>query len=147
MNSDFGYFHIPGDKNSPLSFQNLDIRHRQGGRMNGCWWLKNPQLELLKTIEFTDRTGTTWRVPAGFTFNGNSVPWCLWWLCPPEHSNALAASCVHDMLCVDRPCSSKTAARVYWEALRANRMYSWGAWRNWFAVRFFGPRFKPTGRV
>lgn len=142
--ADYGYFHCPGDANAITAFQNLDVRHLRGKRLNGYWWLKDPQLQLLRTIAFTDSTGSTWTVPAGFVFNGNSVPWFLWWLCPPEHSDALAASCVHDMLCTaPYPCSSGTAARVYWEALRANGMYRWGAFRNWFAVRFCGPRFKP----
>lgn len=106
------------------------------------WWVKSPQYQLLHSIRFLDSDGTTWEVPEKFIFNGLSVPWIFWPICPADHPNALAASCVHDWMCSPpHPCNSETAARVFWEAMRANHMYKWGAWRNWFFVRWFGPRF------
>ena len=35
-------------------------------------------------------------VPAGYVFNGSSVPRLLWWLYPPSYAPAWEASCVHD---------------------------------------------------
>lgn len=112
------------------------------------WWIKNPQYKLLKSIAFRDSTGTTWEVlgednEVSFVFNGLSVPWVFWPVCPADHPDGLAASCIHDYLCVEKPCSSITAARVFWEAMRANGFYRWGALRNWIAVRYCGPSFKP----
>jgi len=35
-------------------------------------------------------------VPAGYVFNGSSVPRLLWWLYPPSYAPAWEASCIHD---------------------------------------------------
>ena len=145
MSAQFGYWHIPGDKERMIPFQLLDLRHFKGKPVRWFWWLRRPVLMLLKSIAFTDRTGQTWTVPKDFYFNANSTPIWAWFICPPEHPDAIAASAVHDWLCTEpHPCSSTTAARIYWECMRAQDYYKWGSWRNWFAVRWFGPRFKPT---
>jgi len=145
MSEQFGYWNEPNNRERLIPFQLLDIRHFKGKNVGWFWWLRSPVLMLLKPIEFTDRTGQTWTVPKDFHFNANSVPVWAWLVCPPEHPDALAASCLHDWLCTEPyPCSSTTAARIYWEAMRANGYYAFGSWRNWFAVRWFGPRFKPT---
>ena len=73
MSAQYGYFHRPGNTNQIMAFQNLDVRHLRGRRLNGYWWLKDPQLQLLRTIEFTDSTGSTWTVPAGFMELGESL--------------------------------------------------------------------------
>lgn len=40
--------------------------------------------------------GTWLCVPAGYIFNGSSIPWWLWWLFPPTYGPAWEASCLHD---------------------------------------------------
>lgn len=108
------------------------------------WWLEDPQFELVEDLCFVDSTKQEWKVEAPFVFNGPSIPPVFVWLIPRSHSGVLAASAVHDMQCTaPYQCNSITASRVFWEAMRANGYYRWGAWRNWFAVRYFGPQFKP----
>jgi hypothetical protein len=76
-------------------------------------------------------------VPAGFLFNGNSVPRVTWFVSPP--SDYLEAGCVHDFLYAygdDR----KLADQVYREILELQGMSK--ARRNFrYAVlRLFGRR-------
>lgn len=40
--------------------------------------------------------GKWYCVPAGYIFNGSSIPWFLWWLFPPGYDPAWEASCFHD---------------------------------------------------
>lgn len=40
--------------------------------------------------------GVQYCVPAGYIFNGSSIPWWLWWLFPPSYAPAWEASCLHD---------------------------------------------------
>lgn len=114
------------------------------------WWIKIPQYLLLKSIAFTDARGNTWEVFGAdrgvcFIFNGGSIPWFLWWLCPPDHPDCIAGFCVHDMLCTSPyPCDYIEASRVLYEAVLTNGYYRWGSWRNWKAVLWFGPRFEKT---
>ena len=40
--------------------------------------------------------GVWFLVPAGYIFNGSSIPWWLWWLFPPSFAPAWEASALHD---------------------------------------------------
>lgn len=40
--------------------------------------------------------GVWYCVPAGYVFNGSSIPWWLWWMFPPSYAPAWEASCLHD---------------------------------------------------
>lgn len=37
-----------------------------------------------------------WRVPAGYVFDGASIPWWLWWAFPPNYEPAWQAAAFHD---------------------------------------------------
>lgn len=37
-----------------------------------------------------------WCVPAGYVFDGSSIPWFLWWLFPPGYDPAWEAAAFHD---------------------------------------------------
>lgn len=39
---------------------------------------------------------TPYTVPAGYIFNGSSIPWWLWWMFPPTYAPAWKASAFHD---------------------------------------------------
>ena len=41
--------------------------------------------------------GDWYTVPAGYIFDGASIPWWLWWLFPPTYRPAFEASCFHDI--------------------------------------------------
>lgn len=41
--------------------------------------------------------GERYTIPAGYVFNGSSIPWFLWWLFPPTYAPAWEASCFHDL--------------------------------------------------
>ena len=41
--------------------------------------------------------GVWYCVPAGYVFNGASIPWWLWWLFPPTYLPAWEASALHDL--------------------------------------------------
>lgn len=105
------------------------------------WWIKDPQYRLLQPLLFIAADGEEIPVEEGYVFNGLSVPWWLWWLCPADSCNAFAASAVHDSLCDSRLYDSVTAARYFWEAMVANGFYAWGSLRNWAGVRYAGPKF------
>jgi hypothetical protein len=150
-----GHFADPRTR-KPLTWQAVRADHLPGKRITTVlglpiWWLKMPQYQLTQDILFIDSQGWSIRVPQGFVFNGLSVPWWLWPICPADHADAFAASAVHDWLCTpltlskrSKPvyrCHYKRAAQVFHEAMVANGMYAWGARRNYLAVRHVGPRF------
>jgi len=108
-----------------------------------AWDRGNRDDYLLKPVTFVDSEGVEWVVPVGTKVNGLSVPRVFWRLTPPYAPRAREASVVHDWMCSDpHPCDSVTAARVFYDAMRANGVCWWTAWTRWLAVRLFGPRFK-----
>ena len=164
----FGQFLDP-ETRSPVAFQTLTVEHLPGKpvfcpcwlrwvlqllvlpfgvrlpQRLRVWWLKSPRYRLCHDLLFVAQDGTEWLVEAGFVFNGLSVPWWLFWLCPSDHPDAFAASCLHDKCCSKPyPCDYKKAGWLFWLAMRANGMYRWGAFRNWAGVRFGGPRFEAS---
>jgi len=40
--------------------------------------------------------GKRFEIPAGFIFDGSSIPRLLWWLFPPGYTPAWEAACFHD---------------------------------------------------
>ena len=80
-------------------------------------------------------------VPAGYRFDGASVPWFFRRIFPKAGPYLLAA-CVHDWLCDKRLWTSKIAAKVFLEAMRALRIPVWRRHPMYQAVRWFGPQWK-----
>jgi len=142
----FGYF-CDSTTGEIVDFQRLKLEHLEGRSIHPwLWWVKKPQYKLLEDLIYVDPLGIVWKIRKGFVFDGGTIPWIFWWLCPPDHPNALPGFCIHDKICLEpHPCSSRYGAFVLWAAARANGMYAWGALRNWFFVRFFGPQFNASG--
>ena len=109
--------------------------------VHAAWDRESRNGRLLLPVVYRDPKGRIWKVPAGFIFNGLSVPRFFWRLTPPYAGRAREASVVHDYLCVIKPCNSTTAHWVFYWALRANGVGLWTAWTRWAAVRFFGPQW------
>lgn len=86
-------------------------------------------------------------VPAGFRFDGESIPTVLHWLVPPFGQSKRGA-CVHDYLYRYHgfhtisgelvPVSRKEADAVYFELVRAKGLSSWRAHIRWAALRGVG---------
>lgn len=60
-------------------------------------WLTGRGTRWMVVIAWWVRIDGVWYlVPAGYIFNGSSIPWFLWWLFPPTYDPAWEASCFHD---------------------------------------------------
>ena len=155
---------VTGD---PIDFPYVKTRHLKGERK--LWFVKIPWYELLEDVVYADPMGRIWRAPGrvvdeegkivkwGMIFNGGSVPWWLWWLCPPNHPDAFGAFVIHDYLCDEEyrdstrerrreyepyDVSSEEVTKIFRWAMGANGYYPFGSWRNKVGVGWFGPRFK-----
>lgn len=80
-------------------------------------------------------------IPAGFAFDGNSVPRATWFISPP--SDHLESGCVHDYLYrhgaelgIDRG----EADAVYRDCLGYQGVNVVRRWTRWLGVRAFGAR-------
>jgi hypothetical protein len=114
------------------------------GRIVHASWDRRDRTDYLGyPVVFVDSDGEEWVVPVGTAVNGLSVPRFFWRLMPPYAGRAREASVVHDWMCLKpHPTDSVTAARVFYDAMRANGVCAWTAWTRWLAVRWFGPRFR-----
>lgn len=83
-------------------------------------------------------------IPAGFQFDGASVPKGAWYTTySPSHSCVMRAALVHDFLCTRRPkqISSDVAANLFGRMLRDDGASNIKAALMVRAVKWFGPRW------
>ena len=89
---------------------------------------------------WTVRTPTLdFDVPAGFLFDGASIPRFLWRLCgSPYDSPRIIAALAHDYLYSSQILERKTADRIYRDMQIALGIASWKAYTEYYALRAFG---------
>lgn len=143
----FGYF-IDSETDERVAVLSPDLEHLPDTRLSGVWrylfpWVRIPRYGLLAPIIYVDPTGLEWVVPAGFEFDGGSIPFFLRWLYRPDRSSCLPGFALHDWLCTEpHPCDSKTAHTLLYSAIRANGEEERTARSIHWAVTRFGPRFE-----
>lgn len=86
-------------------------------------------------------------VPAGFTFDGESIPSFVAWLAPPFGQSKRGA-CVHDYLYrhsgyyrhtgIFKPVTRKQADAVYHELVTLKGLPAWRATMRWSVLRLAG---------
>ena len=101
---------------------------------------------LLEDLVFYTKAGDSITVPAGFESDGASVPKLFWSAFPP-FGTYLPAAVVHDLLCVqghNDKClyTSVEAANIFYEAMRVCGVGRTKAHAMYYAVRYFGPKWK-----
>lgn len=91
------------------------------------------------------------QIPFGFKSDGASVPRFLWNIYPP-FGEYLEAAVIHDWFCVlghagTSPIGSQEAAKLFLEVMEVLGVGKWKRSKMYWAVRWFGPRFKSSGKA
>lgn len=127
--------------------------------MSGGRWITNPIPEVLPPdaidapkagtflrlsapLLWEDEDGTVHGVPAGYVWNGATIPRMFW--LPANHplrNRYLRSSCLHDYACLRRDESSEMAHRRFYHGLRADGVSWLQAQIMWRAVQIGGPRW------
>lgn len=97
---------------------------------------------LLKDLTFVDRAGLVWKAEAGDITDGASIPAVFLTITGPRFErHFLPAAIVHDHYTDPAHLvrSWRATARVFYEAMRANRMPAVKAKLMYYAVYAFGP--------
>lgn len=123
------------------------------------YWVTNPAIEVLPPdavdapkagtflrlvdpLLWQDAYGSMHAVPAGYVWNGASIP-RLFWL-PTNHplrNRYLRSSCLHDYGCHLREEPSSVVHRRFYHGLRADGVSWLTAQVMWRAVQIGGPRW------
>jgi len=84
--------------------------------------------------------GRRFDVPAGYIFNGSSIPWFIWWAFPPTYAPAWEASCIHDWHYshLYRSVSKRYADAVFRSVMLTKGAAPWIARLFHAAVSWFG---------
>jgi len=97
---------------------------------------------LTETLRYeSDLLGCIVEIPEGFASDGASVPKALWWMYHP-FGRYLKAAVVHDWFCVTQTIDYKEAALVFREAMEVCGVNRWRRQKMYWAVKYFGPKFK-----
>lgn len=95
-------------------------------------------LRLHAPLVFRSQGYLRTHVPAGFTFDGASIPPFLRWVINPLDGEIGAAAAVHDWLYVVHSVPRKQADQLFYEALISLGASRWKAWIMWAGVRVRG---------
>ncbi|MEH6633468.1 MAG: DUF1353 domain-containing protein [Halopseudomonas aestusnigri] len=79
-------------------------------------------------------------VPAGFNYDGASVPWLLWWFIPRADARFFRAATLHDLLYSSREGSRAVADAILRILAKQDRMTWFKRWAAYLAVRLGGGR-------
>lgn len=96
--------------------------------------------ELAQPLRFIDSDGTLCTVPAGFEFDGASIPpWAWAWIGAPLEGPYVRSAALHDHGCRTRTEPARTVHDRFHRSMRAEGVAQWRAWLMHRAVRHFGP--------
>lgn len=74
------------------------------------------QWRLVRPLHYTDATGQSWGIPAGFITDLASIPRALHWLIPVNGQHR-AAAILHDYLYVVQTCARHQADALFLDAM------------------------------
>lgn len=96
---------------------------------------------------FVDTSGKTWRVPAGATVDGASIPQFFWsFIGGPWEGPYRRASVVHDYYCEVQTEPWASVHLMFYNAMRAGGVGENKAKLMYYAVERFGPRWESRTR-
>lgn len=108
-------------------------------------WLEDGRnMQLLQDVIFTDSAGIHWIAVAGDVINGASIPRPLWSITgSPFVGLYRRATVLHDVYCVNRVRGWRRVHKMLLEAMLADGVSQFQAWKMYMAVLAGGPRWKP----
>lgn len=99
---------------------------------------------LTSDLVFTTRDGMVHTVPAGFHYDGASIPRQAWSIIGHPFTGAfIRPAALHDWYCVHKSIQSSAAHRLLYDGLRSEGVGWFRAQLMYRAVQVFGPRFTP----
>ena len=99
-------------------------------------------MTLVEDLAFKDSAGATWKVPAGATVDGASVPQAFWSIAgSPFAGNYRNAAIIHDYYCQTRSRPWQDVHKMFLEAMIASAVPESQAQLLYLAVYRFGPRW------
>ena len=99
-------------------------------------------MRLVSTFSYTNPSGKRTDVPAGYQWDGASIPRMFWRLVGhPFLSSYRRASLIHDWHCEHKDVPWRDAAADLYYACRLSGVPWWQARRVYAAVRRFGPKW------
>ena len=106
----------------------LTIRRIIG--VKNCW-------QTVESLVWNDETNEI-IAPAGFIYDGASVPRIFTNIFPKSGSRYDRAACLHDFLYATRMFNRKKCDEIFLEAMKFDKMTKWKAWVIYKSVRLFG---------
>lgn len=106
----------------------LTIRRIIG--VKNCWQTVEPLVWKSNKDEIV--------VPAGFIYDGASVPRVFTNIFPKSGERYDRAACLHDFLYATRMLDRKRCDEIFYEAMKFDKMTKWKAWVIYKSVRLFG---------
>lgn len=106
-------------------------------------WLNNSRkMRLLKTVSYQDKNGKKWLAKKGAIIDGASIPRPFWFFIgSPFSGKYRRSSVIHDVFCTKRTEPHKQVHKMFFEAMRVDKVNYFKAKAMYFAVKIAGPKW------
>ena len=113
------------------------------GDVKAEWLSDGRTMRLLEDVAFIDSEDKRWQAWATDEVDGASIPRFFWrFVGSPFVGRYRRASVIHDVYCKTQVVKSSKVHKMFYEAMRHDKVPYVKAVAMWAAVRAFGPRFR-----
>lgn len=112
------------------------------GDVVALWLNGSRKMKLLKPVCYQDKTGKKWKAKKGDIVDGASIPRFFWaFIGSPFSGKYRRSSVIHDVYCVSKSEPYKEVHKMFYHAMRADKVNYFKAKAMYFAVRVGGPKW------
>ncbi|MGL1956294.1 MAG: DUF1353 domain-containing protein [Colwellia sp.] len=106
------------------------------------WLVFSRKMQLLKPFLFQDKAGKQWKVKKGAIVDGASIPRLVWsFIGSPFSGKYRRASVIHDVYCQTKSEPHKLVHKMFYQAMRVDKVNYFKAKAMYFAIRIGGPKW------
>jgi len=99
-------------------------------------------MRLTKTLTFTDENGIEWKALRNSIIDGASIPRFFWFFIgSPFVGKYRRASVVHDVYCKTKSKPHKQVHKMFYQAMRIDKVNYFKAKTLYYAVKVGGPKW------
>ena len=107
-------------------------------------WIESGKREmrLTRSISFTDENNFKWKAPRNSIIDGASIPRVFWFFIgSPFVGKYRRASVVHDVYCKTQSKPHKQVHKMFYQAMRTDKVNYFKAKAMYYAVKVGGPKW------
>jgi len=109
------------------------------------WLNSSRKMQLLEPLSYLDKNGKHWKAKKGAIVDGASIPRFVWSIIgSPFSGKYRRSSVIHDVYCQTKSEPHKQVHKMFYQAMRVDKVSYFKAKAMYFAVKIGGPKWIST---